>query len=388
MPKSKLEYSILLSSPSDVSDERTIAEEVIVEVERIWGLQNGATLRLLSWENDVAPQFGIEPQSIINYSLGDEWDIYLGLMHARFGTATKKFGSGTEEEFERAHGLWKAAPSSRQLMFYFKKGPVDFDAIDPNQIGKVIAFKRRMSELGGLYREFDGPDGFRNLLRVHLVSILTTLHQEYKTPDNSSQSISDSLVIPSQQALAPQEQGAEGFLDLIEDSNAGMSEMGLCMSAIGDALNEGSAEIIRARAVLDQASAIGDPKGMRQAISEMSKTMQKMAKILADNRRAYSQTSKRAISAFSQAITIAKSASPEGIGEQSSLKESINSVFLSIEGFIRSIHEVELMMDKIPNIAKEFTSARLLIRTEFSTLRQELSASQSLIRELLGILNQ
>ena len=148
MPQSRIEYRILLSSPSDLPDERKIAEEVVEEVSKTWGTPSGCVLRLLSWENDVAPQFGDEPQAVINKSLGDEWDIYLGLMHSRFGNETKKYGSGTEEEFERAYALWNENPRIRQIMFYFKKGLVDIDSIDPAQLTRVKDFKKKDVQIG------------------------------------------------------------------------------------------------------------------------------------------------------------------------------------------------------------------------------------------------
>jgi hypothetical protein len=388
MPKTRIEYSILLSSPSDVSDERQIAEEVVKEVEKTWGTYTGATLKLLSWENDVAPQFGDEPQSSINKALGDDWDIYLGLMHVRFGSKTKRYGSGTEEEFERAHSLWSSSPHTRQLMFYFKKGQVDADSIDLDQLKKVREFKSKMTGLGGFYKEFEKPEGFRDIFRVHLTSVLTTLHKQntereaVKTPSPISPEPT------KKEQVAAEVEVDSGLLDFIELANSGMAEMGLIMTGIGSVFTECTSEIADGQKALSIGTSSGDTKEMRNGISLMSKSMNKMAKRIAEKRSSYSTLSRKSLDAFSQAITIAKSANPSGIGDQSELLEITSQTCISINGFIESIQNIEDTMSNLPNIAREFTSARLAVKREFILLREELSTSLALIREMQNLINQ
>src|SRR6266498_2301002 len=84
MPQFQTKYSVLLSSPSDLVDERAMVAEVIAELNQTWGAPNSAVIALLSWESCVAPSFGSEAQDVVNRGLGTDWDIYLGLMHARF----------------------------------------------------------------------------------------------------------------------------------------------------------------------------------------------------------------------------------------------------------------------------------------------------------------
>ena len=60
-------------------------------------------------------------KTVINRQLPDDCDIFLGVMWARFGTATPRAGSGTEEEFERALTRHQANSRSVMILFYFKQ---------------------------------------------------------------------------------------------------------------------------------------------------------------------------------------------------------------------------------------------------------------------------
>ena len=67
---------------------------------------------LVMWETDTFPSIGKDAQSIINEQIGDDYDIFVGLMWTRFGTPTPRAGSGTEEEFNLALEKLKTNPDS------------------------------------------------------------------------------------------------------------------------------------------------------------------------------------------------------------------------------------------------------------------------------------
>ena len=108
-------------------------------------------------------------------SLPEDYDIFLGVMWARFGTATPRAGSGTEEEFERALTRHQANSSGVKILFYFKQASLPPDAIDPAQLQKVKAFRVRLKQEGVLYGEFSSSDEFERQLRQHLTQQLREL---------------------------------------------------------------------------------------------------------------------------------------------------------------------------------------------------------------------
>src|SRR5919204_4401690 len=123
MPQSLTILKVLVSSPNDLAEEREIVAEAIEELNALWRKGANFELKLLRWETDARPGLGSDAQEVINRQVGDDYDVFLGIMGARFGTPTGRAASGTEEEFERAKARYEADPSSVSVMFYFKDAP-------------------------------------------------------------------------------------------------------------------------------------------------------------------------------------------------------------------------------------------------------------------------
>ena len=73
-------------------------------------------LELLRWETSTRPGIGSEPQDIINSQIGDEYDVFIGILWGRIGSPTSKADSGTLEEFERARARWEADSGSVEII--------------------------------------------------------------------------------------------------------------------------------------------------------------------------------------------------------------------------------------------------------------------------------
>jgi len=103
MAKTQTILDVFVASPGDVIEERKILEEVINEFNVTWSDERNLRLDLVKWETHSRPGFGEDAQDVVNQQIGDEYDIFLGLMWGRYGSQTKRAESGTEEEFERAY---------------------------------------------------------------------------------------------------------------------------------------------------------------------------------------------------------------------------------------------------------------------------------------------
>lgn len=116
--------------------------------------------------------------------MGDNYDIFLGLLWKKFGTPTEKAGSGTEEEFIRAFNRFKEGKGQIQVLFYFKDAlPKSMKEINASELVKIENFKKSLSEKGVLYWHFDTCENLKNFLRLHIPKRITNL---IENEDNSS----------------------------------------------------------------------------------------------------------------------------------------------------------------------------------------------------------
>lgn len=179
MPKIEQVLSIFLASPGDVSDERGRVDAFVDEWNNLWSEDLGVHLRLVRWETHAYPAVGADGQDVINTQIGEEYDLFLGIMWKRFGTPTGRAASGTVEEFERALARYRAS-GNPQLMLYFKK--VDSDAGDTAaQLQAVQQFRDRLAKKDGvLYWEFLSSEQFGQLVRVHLTRHIQNWAKRYR----------------------------------------------------------------------------------------------------------------------------------------------------------------------------------------------------------------
>ena len=126
-------------------------------------------LELVMWETDTYPSIGKDVQSTINEQIGDDYDIFVGLMWTRFGTPTPRAGSGTEEEFNLALEKLTNNPANTRILFYFKDLPPEsLSKIDLIQLGKINEFREQLQSKGllGSYKDLEK---FKELARNHLL---------------------------------------------------------------------------------------------------------------------------------------------------------------------------------------------------------------------------
>ena len=172
MPQIQTILQVFVASPSDVAEERKILESVIKEINLTLNDTHTMRLKLLKWETHSYPGFGEEgPQGVINQQIGDDYDIFLGIMWGRFGSPTHRAESGTEEEFNRALSRWEGSPERIQIMFYFKNAGIPPSKSEPEQLAKIQAFKKKISAQG-VYSEFQDAEDFRTQASTHLRRVI------------------------------------------------------------------------------------------------------------------------------------------------------------------------------------------------------------------------
>ncbi len=171
MPQTQTILQVFVASPGDVAEERKILESVVHEINLTLSDTHTKRLELLKWETHSRPGFGKDAQDVINQQIGDNYDIFLGIMWGRFGSPTPRAESGTEEEFNRAVSRWKDSPEHIQIMFYFKDAGIPPSKSEPEQLAKIHAFKKKISAQG-VYSEFQDAEDFRTQASTHLRRVI------------------------------------------------------------------------------------------------------------------------------------------------------------------------------------------------------------------------
>lgn len=174
MPRTVVTYKVFLASPGDVKEERGIVKKVIETYNQIHSCDN-IKLELLCWEDNTHPSFGDYPQNVINSQIGDDYDVFIGILWARFGTPTPEYESGTEEEFYRAYERYKNG--GVELMVYRKDESVPPSRIDVEQLQKVNSFTSEVGKLGGYYFTFTGKEHFQEIFLKHLEGVIRDLEK-------------------------------------------------------------------------------------------------------------------------------------------------------------------------------------------------------------------
>ena len=203
---------VLAASPSDLEAERTQLEAVIRELNLSWSQSLGLRLELVRWDTHGYPGVGHDPQDVLNRELPNEPDIFIGLMWSRYGTATTRAGSGTEEEFHRALERYRQDPDSIRIMFYFKDAPLAPSDIDPDQLRRVSRFRESLGAEGALYWMFRTLDDFEQLLRIHLSRQM----QQLSAPDQPRRD-AESQATSQSTETDNDELGLLDFLDLVDE---------------------------------------------------------------------------------------------------------------------------------------------------------------------------
>lgn len=172
MAKLLIQLTVFASGTSETQSERSALRRVVEELNKQLEKTHGITVRVRAWPDDIRPGVNAYSQAELNRQMGDEYDIYLGILGSRFGTPTQRAGSGTEEEFGIALKSFQDNSQSVRLLFYFKRAVEDPFSIDLEQLQRVKQFRERLAIVGVLYRDFHDTSDFVQQTREHLYSLI------------------------------------------------------------------------------------------------------------------------------------------------------------------------------------------------------------------------
>jgi hypothetical protein len=99
---------VFVASPGDCIPERKRLDKAVREVNLANGDTVGLRLELVGWETHTHPGFGTDLQAVINEQIGNDYDVFVGLLWSKLGTPTPRHPSGTIEEFSNLGGHLKS----------------------------------------------------------------------------------------------------------------------------------------------------------------------------------------------------------------------------------------------------------------------------------------
>lgn len=159
---------ILIASPSDVKEERDIAERVIHRIELMCDAGFPLTLKARRWEFDVPAVMGKPAQVTINERLVDACDCAVCIFWTRIGTPTDNAEGGAVDELERM-----LAANKPVLLYFSDAVPESLSNIDPQQWLALSEWKKRLwAEKKGLPKNYKNADTFGELLKADLEKLL------------------------------------------------------------------------------------------------------------------------------------------------------------------------------------------------------------------------
>lgn len=379
MAKNIQKYTIFLASPGDLMDERGAVENVIRELNLTYGNKNELVIELLKWETHAAPGASITgTQDLIDSDIGNDYDLFIGVLWKKFGTATERFGSGTEQEFENAYARFIQSPHSLQILFYFNSsGTLSLNEIDPIQLSKVSSFKTRLQNAKVLYWEYGTVEAFQQFLRIHIPQRIDGLRKNTEPPLQSVEEIANSV--------DDEDLGVLDYKEIIEETLAygtqSILRIGEATQWIGKEIEKKTVEhenIVKKTNGLEVSN-----KVLRDFYGRIAKILNEFSDRVDPEIVIFSKHFEEAITALSrQAILF--HLTPNGtwdeqiIGNAVSLEELNKDMVTGTAGMQSFLDSVS----RLPRMEKEFNKARRRVEESLGSIVNTLKVNLELCSEL------
>jgi len=181
---------VFIAGPSDVADEKNCIKTVIEELNRAGGVADklGFILQPLECKQAI-PGAGLAQNVILEEIPVETWDVFVGILWCRFGSATgaaddntgQLYKSGTEEEFVRAYKQYREVGWPRMMIYRCQRSLPPYQ-VNPGQLALVEQFFDRLSAKGdfpGLWKPFAETTDLERSVRQDFTSMLHQLKDNF-----------------------------------------------------------------------------------------------------------------------------------------------------------------------------------------------------------------
>jgi len=361
MARQETTLQAFISSPDDVAEERAMLEDIVRELNSTWSKSLGVRIELVKWETHVSPGIAAEPQQVINEHIGDDYDIFIGIMWCRFGTPTKNFGSGTEEEFEKAYARHLKDPKSVDIKFYFKDAGISPSEVDLAQLASVLNFKKKLGPKGALYGTYSSREEFTQHLRVHLSRVVQNWKADH---DMSSRAISLTANFSSKSELIAKVEvdiNEMGFLDAIETGQDRFGKLSQITNRMTNAVNDlGQRLGLRSEQVKAATRAAGgiDVKAAKRAADLLAEDMNEFVVRIEAELPLYSEASKAGMESWAQAANLLGDFGPDTKTELEQALVAVRSMLDSLQKMQQGNANFIKIIASLPRVTSAFNKAR------------------------------
>lgn len=352
--------SIFISSPGDVPEDRNL----IVRTISGWNQRNGESRRVffqpLTWEQMVAPDRGGSGQEVIDAQIGAAYDIYLGLMWSRFGSATTKANSGTEDEFDQAIARHDTG-EGLIISFLFKNSAIPQDILDGIQYDRVQKFKTKVAEKGCLYREYNDDASLIDALNLILDRFSNSSSGFSKSRSNYGFDLTelseknDQVSDKADLTIEKDELGFFDFNEILETEGENFSKV---MGELGSRIEKSGEIASEATDELNSISRFGqvEPRAAKKIINRVAAYTESLVDWGEENQNLIDESMEKFAEAFSGLSIISK--------DFHSSQEDIEAGIRAGENLIDTVHETNTSFEglastalALPRISKEMIRA-------------------------------
>ena len=373
MPRDYREFTVFVACPSDVQEEAKLVAEVVRDLNDMDSQVLRARLEVFNWQSHVVPEIGSDPQDVVNKQMPD-YDIFLGVMWARFGTPTPRAGSGIEEEFKQALDRHEKDPSSVRIMFYFKNAPVPRYDIDPAQLQQVDEFRGQIAG-SGIYHEFSSADDFKKDLRKHLARQLRRLALGRDEQQEEA--------LEAEEVVDPEELGYFDYLDQASANfgagKAVMDRMAAAINEVGDKMADRTKDLKEAMAGEQQVT----QAVARKLFGEAADDMHVFSEKLEDDVPEFQVALIDGIGATREAVRILPGDKPtrdvnlrKALDDLGGLKDGLDAALDGMEKFLSTIQN-------LPKMSKEIIRAKKSVGRVLTRVIDAMKGGRSLLRDTI-----
>lgn len=188
MTRQTREFAVFVGSPSDMPAEREAVLRAARSVNEALGRPFALRLNVEGWEQ-VQPGMG-RPQSLINARV-DECDVFIGLLHRRWGTPTGTHTSGFEEEFDCVLARRDEDNPPLVGLFFRQVAPEHLADAGP-ELTKVLAFQSRIRDQHtALYKRFSSVEDLELAVQAWFTTFLGKVAAVHARPPEGAESSTD-----------------------------------------------------------------------------------------------------------------------------------------------------------------------------------------------------
>jgi Domain of unknown function (DUF4062) len=378
---------IFIASPSDLIDERATAEEAILKLNKTAPRVLGLTLQPVRYESDTYLTVDIDAQAAINRQIGDKYDVFLGIMGARFGTPTGRAGSGTEEEFNRAIERNAHSSDSVQIMIYFKEVHIPRDKNALRQALQVEEFRERITTLGVYSKIFKDTSAFAQMFDIDLPAML---RDRFGSPDKPA----DRAIVPVQVAMQPGTSASDaiddrdfGYLDYIElfsDSTSRLGSLATNASREMERITEKIVTRTRELQACRLSDGTVDIKRAKVITNKAAADYEEYAVGLSQYQQMLPNDVQKATASLHGALALALDFRPPSEEEKTKLAQSITALVGSLRYAKSGVVQFKDTVGKTPRATGQLNRARRHLVSVLEMLAVEFEKAEVMFGSALG----